>query len=74
MLFRSAEWIRACKTGSPTTCNFDYSGALAEAVLLGVVSYRTGKPLDWDPKTLKAKGVSEADAFIKKQYRKGWEV
>ena len=23
-----AEWIRACKTGSPTTCNFDYSGAL----------------------------------------------
>ena len=20
-----AEWIRACKTGEPTTCNFDYS-------------------------------------------------
>ncbi len=31
-----AEWIAACKTGSPTTCNFDYSGALTEAVLLGV--------------------------------------
>ncbi|HCS51155.1 MAG TPA: oxidoreductase, partial [Planctomycetaceae bacterium] len=23
-----AEWIKACKDGSPTTCNFDYSGAL----------------------------------------------
>ena len=23
------EWIQACKTGSPTTCNFDYSGALS---------------------------------------------
>ena len=40
-----AEWIAACKTGSPTTCNFDYSGALTEAVLLGNVSYRSGKPL-----------------------------
>jgi hypothetical protein len=56
------------------TCNFDYSGALSEAVLLGVVSYRLGKPLEWDAKTLKAKGVAEADALIKKEYRKGWEV
>src|SRR4029077_12980726 len=22
------EWIDACKTGAPTTCNFDYSGPL----------------------------------------------
>ena len=29
------EWIEACKAGGETTCNFDYSGALAEAVLLG---------------------------------------
>ena len=26
------EWIEACKRGGPTTCNFDYSGTLAEAV------------------------------------------
>ena len=25
------EWVEACKTGGPTTCNFDYSGALTEA-------------------------------------------
>ncbi|HJZ93639.1 MAG TPA: Gfo/Idh/MocA family oxidoreductase [Gemmataceae bacterium] len=68
------EWIEAIKTGGPTTCNFDYSGALTEAVLLGVVSYRLGKPLEWDAKVLKAKGIPEADALIKKEYRKGWEV
>ena len=33
------EWIDACKTGRPTTCNFGYSGALTEAVLLGAVAY-----------------------------------
>ena len=38
-----AEWIKACKTGSPTTCNFSYSGPLSEAVLLGNVAYRTGQ-------------------------------
>ena len=28
------EWIEACKTGGPTTCNFGYSGPLTEAALL----------------------------------------
>ena len=49
------EWIEACKNGGATTCNFDYSGALTEAVLLGTVSYRTGKPIVWDGEKLKAR-------------------
>ena len=69
-----AEWIEACKTGSPTTCNFDYSGALTEAVLLGNVAFRTGTKLDWDAKTLKATNCPDADKFIDKEYRAGWEV
>lgn len=69
-----AEWIKACKDGSPTTCNFDYSGALTESVLLGNVAYRTGKALDWDGAKLKATNAPEADQFISKEYRKGWEV
>ena len=69
-----AEWIMACKEGSPTTCNFDYSGALTEAVLLGTVAYRTGKKLDWDAATLKATNCPEADKLINKVYRAGWEV
>ncbi|MHB8898917.1 MAG: Gfo/Idh/MocA family protein [Thermoguttaceae bacterium] len=69
-----AEWIKACKDGSPTTCNFDYSGALTEAVLLGTVAYRLGKKLEWDAKTLKATNCPEADALINKTYRAGWEV
>jgi predicted dehydrogenase len=69
-----AEWIKACKDGSPTTCNFDYSGALTEAVLLGNVSYRVGQALDWDAKTLKATNCPAADKYIRKEYRSGWEV
>ncbi|MCA9016116.1 MAG: gfo/Idh/MocA family oxidoreductase, partial [Planctomycetaceae bacterium] len=68
------EWIKACKDGSPTTCNFDYSGALTETVLLGNVAYRTGASLEWDAAALKATNCAAADAFISKEYRDGWEI
>ena len=67
------EWTEAVKNGGKTTCNFDYSGLLAEAVLLGNVAYRSGKELAWD----EAKGRTnspEADRFLGREYRKGWEL
>jgi predicted dehydrogenase len=69
-----AEWIKACKDGSPTLCNFDYSGALTETVLLGNVAYRTGKSLDWDAANLQATNAPDAGRLIRKEYRAGWEV
>lgn len=68
------EWIEACKTGGTTTCNFDYSGALTETVLLGNVAFRVGKKLEWDAKKLRATNCSEADEFIQHHYRKGWKI
>ncbi|MBY0231290.1 MAG: Gfo/Idh/MocA family oxidoreductase [Gemmataceae bacterium] len=67
------EWVQACKTGGATTCNFDYSGALTECVLLGTVSYRSGKEFDWDAKNLKA-SEAEAQKFVSKEYRKPWSA
>jgi predicted dehydrogenase len=68
------EWIQACKTGGPTTCNFDYGGALTEAGLLGNVAYRVGKKIEWDAKSLRAKNCPEADQFIQHHYRDGWKI
>ena len=68
------EWIVACKTGEPTTCNFDYSGPLTEAILLGDVSYRVGSKLEWDAENLKATNCPEADQLIKREYREGWTL
>ena len=69
-----AEWIAACKDARPTTCNFDYSGALTESVLLGNVAYRAGKKLEWDAPNLRATNCSEAEAFLRRDYRKGWTL
>ncbi|MAZ12722.1 MAG: oxidoreductase [Verrucomicrobiales bacterium] len=68
------EWIEAIKTGSETTCNFDYSGPLTEVVLLGNIAHRTNTPIVWDHKKMKATGQSQADEFINHQYSKGWEL
>ncbi len=68
------EWIQACKTGSPTTCNFDYAGALTETVLLGIVAFRSGEKLQWDAENLKATNSDKAAQFVDKPYRKGWEL
>lgn len=67
------EWIHACKTGDPTTCNFEYAGWLTEANHLGNVAYRVGKKIEWDAENLVAKNVPEAARLIHREYRKGWE-
>ncbi len=66
------EWIIGCKTGKPTLCNFDYSGALIENNLLALVAYRVGQKLEWDAKNLKATNCPEADRYVTKQYRRDW--
>jgi predicted dehydrogenase len=69
-----AEWVRSCKTGEPTTCNFDYSGPLTEAVLLGNLAFRAGTKIQWDSPALRAKGCAAADEFIHHHYRAGWKI
>ena len=69
-----AEWIAACKGGPPALSNFDYAGPMTEALLLGNVAMRVGQKLEWDAANLKVTNVAEANRFISKEYRKGWEV
>jgi len=69
-----AEWIHACKTGAPTTCNFEYAGLLTEANHLGNVAYRTGQKLVWDTQAMKVTNTPDAERFLSREYRKGWSL
>ncbi len=69
-----AEWIQACKTGGPTTCNFNYSGWLTEANHLGNVAYRVGKKLEWDAEKMRATNAPEAEPFLTRSFRPGWKL
>jgi hypothetical protein len=70
-----AEWILACKTGSPTESNFGFAGPLTEAVLLGSVAIHIGgEKLNWDPVNMKIPNVPEAEQFLHYEYRQGWSL
>ncbi|MSU28213.1 MAG: gfo/Idh/MocA family oxidoreductase, partial [Pedosphaera sp.] len=44
-------------------------------ILLGGIASRFPKTtLEWDAKGLKFKNVKEANPFVRRTYRKGWEV
>jgi predicted dehydrogenase len=68
-----AEWLQACRSGKSTSADFWYSGLLTEANHLGNVAYRVGKKLEWDAEKLCAKNTKDADKYIRREYRKGWD-
>ena len=69
------EWISACKGGPLPGSNFEYAAPLTEMVLLGCLATRFPKTdLKWDTKALKFTNNDKANAFVKRQYRKGFEV
>lgn len=67
-------WIQAIKEGKKASSDFSISGPLTELVQLGNIAKRTQAKLIWDPENLKFPNHPEADQFLTKQYRKGWEV
>ena len=68
------EWIEACKSGKAPSANFEYSGWLTEANHLGNVAYRVGKKLHWDAEKMRATNAPEAEQYIRRQRRQGWDL
>ena len=69
-----ADWLQACKGGTPACSNFEYGARLTEFILLGTLSVRTGKVVKWDAEGVKAFNAPEAQRYIEGSYRKGWEL
>lgn len=70
------EWVAAIKGGPPAMSNFNYSARLSEFILLGNVAIRAGAqhPIEWDGEAMKVTNWPEANAFLKREYRKGYEL
>ena len=69
------QFVDAVRGVGKTSANFDYAGPLTEAVLLGSVATRFPKTtLDWSGRRLKFTNVKEANQFVRRAYRKGWET
>ena len=69
------QFIDAVMGHDKTTASFDYSGPLTEGVLLGCLATRFPRTtLEWDARRLRFRNSKEATGFVRRRYRKGWEV
>jgi hypothetical protein len=68
------QWVAACrgdKQHSPGS--FLNAGPLSEAANLYAVALRTGRRLLYDAKTGTVTNVAEANKYLSREYRKGWD-
>jgi predicted dehydrogenase len=82
------QWINACIAGygrKEVSSPFEYAGPLTETILMGNLALRTWniktgktfpgrKKLIWDAVNMKITNFDEANQFVKREYRKGWEI
>lgn len=68
------EWIRGIQGGAKPLSNFDYASVLTEAMLLGNVAVRLGKPIEYDGAKGKVSNLADAAKFVARTPRDGWEL
>ncbi len=78
------DWIQAFKGGKPSPGNFLNAAACSEAIALAGVAIRysrkyfnesrTTPPLEWDAQNMKVTNIPEANQYLVREYRKGWEL
>lgn len=69
------QFVNAVRGEGKTSAGFDYSGPLTEAILLGGIASRFPKQtLEWDAANLKFTNLPDANQYVRRTYRQGWEV
>lgn len=69
------QFVEACRGNGKTSAPFSYAGPMTEAILLGCLSTRfADKELAWDAEKLTITNDAAADKFVRREYRKGWEI
>jgi hypothetical protein len=72
---RNPAWVSAFKGGEPTSGNFLLAGPISEAFNLGAVSLRLGgQRLAWDAHAMGISNLPDANKYLSREYRKGWEL
>jgi predicted dehydrogenase len=68
-------FVDACLGGEKTESSFAETAPMMEAILLGTIAIRCfGQKLTWDPAGMRFSGCPEADRYLRRSYREGWQV
>ncbi len=67
-------WIRAIRGEEKISCPFEYAARLDETMILGVVALRADQPIEYDGAAGRVTNVADANQYLTRTYRKGWEL
>ncbi len=67
-------WIDAFKNNTQTPGSFLLAGPVTETINLGAVALRAGKRVEYDTVNMKITNLPEANKFLTREYRQGWEL
>jgi hypothetical protein len=69
-------WANAAKGKGSTSSPFEYAANLTETMCLGIVALKTGvgRKLVYDAASMTVTNIPEANQYLTRNYRKGWEV
>ncbi len=67
-------WVNACKGLNEPSCPFSYAVPLTETMLLGVVSLQAGELIYYDPENMTIPNMPDAEQYLHREYRSGWEI
>jgi hypothetical protein len=72
---REAPWIQAFRGGPQTYGSFLLAAPISDFINLAGVSLRLGGTrLLWDAANMKVTNVAEANKYLTREYRPGWEL
>ena len=68
------KWIDAFKEKKQSPGSFLYAGPISETINLGAIALRARKRVVYDAAAMKITNVPEANQYLTREYRKGWEL
>lgn len=68
------DWVIAVKAGKLPGCHTGYAGPFTEAYQLADVALRAGHRIEWDPQAFRITNSRTANRYLKREYRKGWDL
>lgn len=71
---RSDTWASAIKSDEESPGSFVYAGPVTEAINLAAVALRAKKEVRYDSENMKITNDEEANKFLTREYRNGWEM
>jgi predicted dehydrogenase len=67
-------WIRAIRGEEKISCPFEYATRLNETMNLGVVALQADHVIEYDGAAGRVTNIADANQYLSRQYRQGWEL